>query len=62
MINKMTITNAKYVKDIKVDVIASIRCVIDGVHCSVPISETNKHYAEIKRQVDAGELTVEDAD
>ena len=35
---------------------------IDGVWYSVPLNEDNRHYAEIKRQVDAGELTIEDAD
>ena len=35
---------------------------IDGVWCSVPIGEANRHYAEIKRQVDAGELTIKEAD
>ena len=29
---------------------------------SVPQNLANTHYAEIKRQVDAGELTIEDAD
>tara|TARA_R100000234_G_scaffold86762_1_gene55474 strand:+ start:53 stop:262 length:210 start_codon:yes stop_codon:yes gene_type:complete len=29
---------------------------------SVPPTLDNIHYAEIKRQVDAGELTIEDAD
>ena len=29
---------------------------------SVPINEMNMDYAQIKRQVDAGELTIEDAD
>ena len=28
----------------------------------VPLDEANTDYAEIKRQVDAGELTIEDAD
>ena len=28
----------------------------------VPLDLANRHYAEIKRQVDAGELTIEDAD
>tara|TARA_S200002703_G_scaffold133467_1_gene121647 strand:+ start:113 stop:292 length:180 start_codon:yes stop_codon:yes gene_type:complete len=31
------------------------------VYC-VPLDEDNMDYAEIKRQVDAGELTIEDAD
>mgnify|MGYP001298954043 CR=1 FL=1 len=29
---------------------------------SVPKDLANRHYAEIKRQVDAGKLTIEDAD
>ena len=35
---------------------------IDGVWYSVPLNEDNRHYIEIKRQVDAGKLTIEDAD
>ena len=35
---------------------------IDGVWYSVPLNEDNRHYVEIKRQVDAGKLTIEDAD
>ena len=62
MIDKMTITNAKYVKDIKEDIIACVNCIIDGANHSVPLDLSNRHYAEIKRQVDAGELTIEDAD
>ena len=39
-----------------------IQATIDGVVSSVPINEANVDYAQIKRQVDAGELTIEDAD
>jgi len=28
----------------------------------VPLDTANRHYAEIMRQVEAGELTIEDAD
>ena len=36
---------------------------IDGVWYSVPMNdETNRYYAEIKKQVDAGTLTIKDAD
>ena len=62
MITKMTITNAKYSKIIGTDKISCVVCEIDGQKSSVPIDEANTHYAEIKRQVDAGELTIEDAD
>ena len=37
-------------------------CTINGKDYSVPLDSGNRHYAEIKRQVDAGELTIEDAD
>ena len=62
MNEKMTITNAKYHKAIGTDTISCIHCKIDGQKMGVPLSEDNRHYVEIKRQVDAGELTIEDAD
>ena len=56
------ITSAKYGpgQDGKTNV--CIKATINGVEMFVPIDEGNTHYAEIKRQVDAGELTIEDAD
>lgn len=35
---------------------------IDGDVITVPKSINNRHYAEIMRQVQAGELTIQDAD
>ena len=35
---------------------------IDGVESWVPMDQDNRHYAEILRQVAAGELTIADAD
>ena len=32
------------------------------VRLSVPIAEGNRHYDEIMRQVEAGDLTIEEAD
>ena len=60
----MVITNAKYhALDGNTDLPnASITCIIDGTRCSVPIAEGNTEYIEIMRQVDAGELTIADAD
>ena len=40
----------------------SIRAVIDGKSIVVPLDPANRHYAEIMRQVDAGELTIQEAD
>jgi len=53
--------NPKWIKN-KQNENDNIRVEIDGITSNVPIDEANIHYAEIKRQVDAGELTIEDAD
>ena len=58
----MKITNAKYRKVLGKDTIGCVVCEIDGQKSYVPIDEANTDYAEIKRQVDAGELTIEEAD
>ena len=59
----MKITNAKYIKEpTDPNTIACISCKIDGLQYAVPLDTDNVHYAEIKRQVDAGELTIEEAD
>ena len=39
-----------------------IKATIDGQELFVPITEGNRHYDEIKRQVDSGTLTIEAAD
>ena len=58
----MNITSAKYEKEVISGEVDIIVAVIDGVKLSVPITEGNRHYDEIKRQVDAGTLTKEAAD
>ena len=56
----MNITSAQYVLwDGNND---SIDATIDGVTMSVPLDPANRHYAEILRQVEAGTLTIEEAD
>tara|TARA_B100000575_G_C22716297_1_gene431164 strand:+ start:351 stop:521 length:171 start_codon:yes stop_codon:yes gene_type:complete len=56
----MDITSAKYyAKDGQNQ---SIKATIDGVVWSVPLDSENTHYAEIMRQVAAGDLTILDAD
>jgi hypothetical protein len=40
----------------------SIIATIDGTEIQVPLDPDNRHYAEILRQVAAGELTIEEAD
>ena len=56
------ITNAKYVVDLFTNENSSISCVMNNEHYSVPINPDNSDYAEIMRQVDAGTLTIADAD
>ena len=42
--------------------VTAINATIDGIEMSVPLDPANRHYAEIMRQVEAGELTIQDAD
>ena len=58
----MNITKAQYVKSISDGELSHIHATIDGVKMDVPMNEENRHYAEIKKQVDAGTLTIKDAD
>jgi len=53
----MNITSAQYLSDE-----ITVSAVIDGVLMNVPVTPDNRHYAEILRQVDAGTITIEDAD
>ena len=57
----MNITSAQYYNDTD-DAQAGIRIVVDGITMDVPLDPANRHYAEIMRQVAAGELTIEEAD
>jgi hypothetical protein len=59
---EMNITSARFILDIINGGNTSVRAVIDGVEMSVPLDPANRHYAEILRQVDAGTLTIADAD
>jgi hypothetical protein len=58
--NTMNITSAKYVNDMGQP--SSIKATIDGQEWSVPLTPGNRHYDEIMRQVDAGDLVVQEAD
>lgn len=60
----MNIENAKYhcLDGDNTKPKVSIACIINGVKMSVPLDPNNIHYAEILKQVDAGTLTIADAD
>ena len=58
----MNITTAQYVQSEFEDLPSTIKAIIDGMEMFVPIEPANRHYQEIMRQVEAGELTIEPAD
>ena len=59
----MDITSAQYLADPLADnANVCIEAVIDGVSIAIPLDPANRHYAEIMRQVEAGELTIQDAE
>ena len=57
----MIIINAQYYNDLAGNQVG-IKATIDGTEMSIPLDPANRHYAEILRQVAAGELTIADAD
>ena len=60
--DEMKVTLVKYNWDKLSNKNGSIQATIDGTEMSVPLDPANRHYAEILRQVDAGTITIEDAD
>jgi hypothetical protein len=61
MENNMTITSAQYQADMDGNN-TSLKATIDGQVIFVPLAPANRHYAEILRQVEAGTLTIQEAD
>jgi hypothetical protein len=59
--DNMNITSAQYTTNLN-DNNGSIKATIDGQEMFVPLNPVNRHYAEILKQVEAGTLTVADAD
>ena len=58
----MNITSAQYIDTDGNGTNDHIDIVVDGQKLHVPVSEGNRHYAEIMRQVDEGSLTIAEAD
>lgn len=56
----ITITNARY--HAKNGANISIKATFDGEELTIPLDTDNAEYAELMRQVDAGDLTIADAD
>ena len=57
----MNITKAKYFKNSDGKNV-SVNATIDGQDMSVPMDTANRHYTEILKQVEAGTLTIAEAD
>ena len=61
MEDNMNITSAQYIVDMD-DNNSTIRATIDGQEMFVSLDPANRHYAEILKQVEAGTLTIADAE
>jgi len=59
--NDMNITAAQYMSDPMSGTTSGIQATIDGQEMSVPLDPSNRHYAEILKQVAAGTLTIQEA-
>jgi hypothetical protein len=59
--NEINITSAQYCAN-EQGQNCSIKAIIDGVEAFVPLVAGNRHYDEIMRQVEAGTLTIQEAD
>jgi len=59
---QINITSAQYIANVITGENSVIKATIDGITMSVPLDPANRHYAEIMRQVEAGELTIQEAD
>ena len=59
--DKLNITSAQYAVDPWGNSVG-ITATIDGITMAVPLDPANRHYAEIMRQVELGELTIQAAD
>jgi hypothetical protein len=60
--DNVNITSAQYLTEDDTNQNYMIKAIIDGTNMFVPLDPANRHYAEILRQVEAGELTIADAD
>ena len=56
------ITKVKELKDVYTAEVNSLEMIKDDITFTVPMDPENTDYAEIMRQVDAGELTIEEAE
>jgi len=60
--DSVNITSAQYLIEDDTNKKYMIKAIIESQEMFVPLDPANRHYAEIMRQVDAGTLTIADAD
>ena len=60
MDNNINITSAQYIQHENKN--HTIKAIKDGTVMFAPLDPNNRHYAEILKQVEAGKLTIKDAD
>ena len=58
----MNIASCQYQANKETNDNISVIATINGQTMSVPLDPANRHYAEILKQVEAGTLTIADAD
>ena len=58
---QMNVTFAQYVADDSGNN-GCVNATIDGITMAVPLDPANRHYAEIMRQVEAGDLVIQEAE
>ena len=58
--HNMIIANAKYIADEGSNI--GLTATVNGRNLGIPLDPANRHYAEILRQVEAGTLTIQDAE
>ena len=56
------ITKVKELRDVYTGEVNSLEMIKDDITFTVPLDPANTDYAEIMRQVEAGELTIQEAD
>jgi hypothetical protein len=60
--NKMKSASLKYVNTLGTSNACGIDVISDDIKYAVPIDPDNRHYALIKNLLDAGEISIQDAD
>jgi len=58
----MDFSSAKYRKDSITGEVTTVSVTSNGISLSIPMDSDNRHYVEILRQVEAGDITIAAAD